>query len=181
MLSIGDTVTATVSEVEVHGMRLVYAGISILVLIPEVSWHARVRDCREFASAGQRFDVKVLRYIAEQNLYLGSLKHAHPEADPWHQADWLEVDRIVSGIVHGAMVDDTQTVVGYYLDVAPGIRTLLRAKNAHRPLSQGDSITARITHINHEDRKVEVEQTINTTENRGQCLGGGDAGALPAN
>jgi ribosomal protein S1 len=159
MLSIGDTVTATVSEVEAHGMRLVYAGISILVLIPEVSWHASVRDCREFASAGQRFDVKVLRYIAEQNLYLGSLKHAHPEADPWHQSDWLEVDRIVSGIVHGAMVDDTQTVVGYYLDVAPGIRTLLRAKNAHRPLSQGDSITARITHINHEDRKVEVEQT----------------------
>lgn len=158
MLSDGAIVSATVSDVDTYGIRFVHDGISILVLIPELSWHSNIRDCRDFASVGQSFDVSILRYVGEKNLYLGSLKRVHSEMDPWQQADWLVVDRVVSGIVSGKMIDNAQAVVGYYVDVAPGIRTLLRAAKALGQLVEGESITARILHINRDDRKVEVEQ-----------------------
>jgi ribosomal protein S1 len=155
MTSIGDIVNASVIAVEAHGIRLSYVQETILVLIPEVSWLSDVRDCREFAFVGQHFDVKIIRYVREQDLYLGSLKAAQPELDPWVNADWLRAGEVRSAVVDFPMVNDGKTV-GYYVTLAIGITGLLRVTDQQRPFAKGDTVLVRIAAVEPESRKVEV-------------------------
>lgn len=99
MIDEGETVNCTITQIEDWG---VYAstdsGDTIFVNFGEISWR-RIRDAKEVLSVGQVVDVLILRcpQIDSPN-YLGSIKQAKPESNPWHNHS-LQVGSVVCGKV----------------------------------------------------------------------------------
>lgn len=82
MLRIGDIVDAVVRRIEEYGVYLAADGDTILVLIPYIGWQ-RVRHPSAVVSIGQQVRVKIQRYCEEYGVYVGSIKAAHPELNPY--------------------------------------------------------------------------------------------------
>jgi ribosomal protein S1 len=166
MIAPGEIINAEVDKVESYGVFLSARGHALLVLIPEVSWNPGVRDCRNFAEPGQRFDVKVIRYVEDEDVYWASIKAVHPESDPWYSTDWLEVGVVRTAQVRGSVFDNARRAVGCYVELEPGIKGLMRVPAARLNLMDGDSVLVRVTKVDKESHRVEVEalQRVNTSK-----------------
>jgi ribosomal protein S1 len=71
-MSPGDVVQAIVTRIEHYGLYLDHEGETILVLAPDVS-DERPLDLHAKFSVGSHLTVKVLRLVAQQSTYKGTM------------------------------------------------------------------------------------------------------------
>lgn len=129
MLHLDSIISATVSAVEVYGAYLRSDGDQILVFVYEVDWTRRISDCREAISVGDMLAVKILRYVPETQLYIGSIRQARPAEEPLL---WLRNQAIGSrhqGIVTHHLHGQDGTVNGIIVSIHPGVSGMLVVKD----------------------------------------------------
>jgi small subunit ribosomal protein S1 len=77
-MSIGDVVTAKVTDIQHYGIWLEAEGIRGLLLIPDIS-NKRVRHPSDYAKLGGTITVKVMRFNPQNGDFVASRKMLHPE------------------------------------------------------------------------------------------------------
>jgi ribosomal protein S1 len=161
MLTVGDVVRAKVTRTEVYGVYLTHQGQEILVLIPDVAWVPTVHDCREFATPGDEFDVKILRVVEEKGIFRGSIKDVHPKDDPWHDPSAFQTGSAWTGRVTKQVSTSRSDggSFGFVVELSPGVSGLLRSEDAGRNLSVGDSVDVIIVEVDSSSKKITLKQS----------------------
>ena len=158
MLKTGEIVRGTVTRTEVYGIYLSSRSHEILVLIPDVAWVPVVHDCRDFAGIGDEFDVKILLCNEERGVYRGSIKDAHPEADPWREPAAFRPGTVWSGTVtHRISASGAEEgICGFIVQLRPGVSGLLKARDAGRDLTVGETVDVQVAVVDERSRKIQL-------------------------
>jgi ribosomal protein S1 len=72
---IGKAVVARVTRVEPYGLYLTYETLSLIVLIPDVSYE-RIADLKATFKPGDTVPVRILSYHEDRNMFKGTIKDA---------------------------------------------------------------------------------------------------------
>jgi hypothetical protein len=157
-LTAGEVVQATVTAVRTFGIFFDCRGHEVLVLIPETSWTACYASCDQIAQPGDQFPVKILRPVDGREQYVGSMKAAFPDSDPW-SGGWelragqtLQV-RVVRRVEHA---DRCNGGPGYLLELRPAAYAMFCAADLTR-LAVGDTCDVVVTAVNATGRFLRVE------------------------
>jgi len=116
-LSVGDSVTGTVSGLTSYGAFVDIGGADGLIHISELSWD-RVSRVTDVLQLGDEVTVKVIKLDADQSRISLSLRQL--QQDPW--------ERLVSSVPVGEIVSGNVTKTkkyGAFLQIMPGIEGLL--------------------------------------------------------
>lgn len=157
-LTTGEVVRATVTAVRTFGIFFDCRGYEVLVLIPETSWTACYASCDEIARPGDQFPVNVLRPVEGREQYVGSLKAAFPDSDPWSGGWELRAGQtlpawVVRRVEHA---DRCGGGPGYLLELRPAAYAMLCAADGLR-LIVGDTRDVVVTAVSAAGRVVRVE------------------------
>ena len=153
-------VEATVTRTEVYGIYLSHEQHDILVLIPEVSW-TRVAggSCSNFTRVGDRHAVKILRYVPEKKTYLGSIRQANPEANPWREPLSFDVETVWEGrVTHEIYRNERTNIVLYIVEIKEGVVGALKVTPNTAYLKKGDKVSVVIKSIKRDRQEVELER-----------------------
>ena len=93
MLQIDATIEAHVVRVEPYGLYLEYGDDTIFVTLDNLSWLAKP-DSLSNVRAGQKIAIKILHYAKDRCLYVGSVKHLHPEENPYQHLARQPLDTV---------------------------------------------------------------------------------------
>jgi ribosomal protein S1 len=161
-LQIGEVVRAMVTRAEVYGLYLSSRGEGLLVLIPEVAWTTEVRDCRDFAKVGDEFDVKVQAHDERTGVYWGSIKAAHPEADPWQDPTAFHPGTVwVSTVTHRYSASTPKWgPSGYIVRLRPGVSGFLREADVGKDLAVGDQVEVQVAEADARSRKIWLKPSL---------------------
>ncbi|QGJ70136.1 Hypothetical protein PBC10988_18300 [Planctomycetales bacterium 10988] len=99
----GDVVSCIVSQLGSYGFYAIIddqnKDSSVFVNFGELSWK-RIRKTEEVVSIGDRVKVKLCKEPSRDgSYYLGSLKRAYPEANPWVEPFLYETENAYEGRV----------------------------------------------------------------------------------
>ena len=165
-LTPGEVVRATARSVRPFGIFFECRGHDLLVLIPETSWTACYAGCEEIARPGDQFAVKVLRAVGGSDQYVGSMRDAYPDSDPWCGRWTLRAGQVVPAKVVRAVerADRCGGREGYLLELRPAAYAMLcaaadaaDAADAAPPLEVGQTREVVVTEANPHRRDVRVE------------------------
>lgn len=157
-LSVGQTVTGTVSRIADFGAFVDLGGIDGLVHISQLSW-GRVNHPKDILKEGQVIEAVVLDMNLEKSKISLSLKD--PDKNPWNIASSkYEIGSTVEGKVVRMLP------FGAFVELEPGIDGLIhisQISNKHvvKPedeLSIGDIIKVKILEINNENKKISLSK-----------------------
>lgn len=145
MLAAGDIVTAEVLTVRGFGIFCSYDQQKILVLIPEISWIASFNSCEQFASPGDRLQVKIIRTDTKRGQIAGTIKGMY--ADPW-ESNQFEVGTIFASTVirHIDQADRCDGQPGYLVELMPGAYTMLCARTISLKVGETCSVIVKEVH-----------------------------------
>ncbi len=150
----GDQVTGRATNITRFGVFVDLGGVEGLIHVSELSW-GRVRHPSDVAQVGDALKVQVLSVDPEQGRIALSLKELQP--DPWATVEGrFKVGDIVTGTVTNLVK------FGAFVGVEPGLEGLIHVSELGdgplmRPgdvVSEGESVTARVVHIDAGDRKL---------------------------
>jgi small subunit ribosomal protein S1 len=150
----GDQVAGKATNITRFGVFVDLGGVEGLIHVSELSW-GRVRHPSDVAQVGDTLRVQVLSVDAEQGRIALSLKELQP--DPWATVEGrFKVGDIVKGTVTNVVK------FGAFVGVEPGLEGLIHVSELGdgpllRPgdvVSEGQSVTARVVHIDAADRKL---------------------------
>lgn len=150
----GDTCSGLVTNLCHFGVFIDLGGVEGLIHISELSW-GRVRHPSDILERGQTIMTHVLDVNAEEGRIALSLKRLQP--DPWKTVEQrYTVGQQVSGIVTH-VVD-----FGAFVCVEEGLEGLIHISelaegqflHPYNVVSEGDSVTARILHIDGQGRRL---------------------------
>jgi small subunit ribosomal protein S1 len=148
----GDTHAGVVRNVRDFGAFVDIGGVDGLVPRSEIGW-SRGADPREVLQVGQRVEVTVLEVDGARKRLTLSCKTA--ENDPW-QAVGLSIAE--GGTYEGsvARVED----FGAFVELSAGVTGLLHVSRASGALpAPGETVSVRVTGIDHERRRLELSST----------------------
>ena len=149
-MELGSVVKAIVDQVEQYGVFLVHGVSRIFIQIPELDWESKISDPRGFTKEGEEFDVFIVAYNDQKNLYYGSIKRAYPELDPWFDRLKYEV-----GTKHkGTVVMNTD--YGSFVKIVSGVEALAYDEYDGK-LVVGTSIEVKVVGCDPEKRQLKVE------------------------
>lgn len=151
-MNIGQIVQARVDQVEQYGVFASNDEGRLFIQIPELDWVRRIPDAKQFASVGDEFEILVLGFNENRNQFLGSIKQAHPELDPFRDKHLYEV-----GTTHQSKVV-LNTAYGTFVEIAPGVQGLIRKQNDNE-LATGTQLTVHVTFFDIERLLIEVAIT----------------------
>jgi ribosomal protein S1 len=150
-LNEGAIVDVTVSSVEDFGLLVKFEDKEGVVLVTNLYWDcegAQKRMLEEFKS-GQQIRVKILVITPKQ--FSGSIKHVHPEEDPWKDPSIYSVGTLHSGVVKlifdfgGALVRLPNGVDMFVGAPKPGV-------------TLKDRVNVVVTSLDAERQKIEADQ-----------------------
>jgi small subunit ribosomal protein S1 len=147
-LTVGDVVEAVVTRLENYGAWVEADGRPGLVRIPEISW-SRISHPADVLAVGQRVRVTVVQ-VGGRDGFNGSIKHVHPERDPWFDPAVFAVGTEFDAPVVRVMV------YGYFLELRPEVWGLLRRERWVGTLAVGDRLRVRVESSDPRAQKVEV-------------------------
>lgn len=157
MCKVGEVVDALVTDVETYGIYLQADGHKVLVLIPEVTWFSDVSDCRTYTQKGAVLCIMILQLVEEHGMYMGSVKQAFPEQNPWRDPSRFGIGSVWKGVVKSHMTGSHKSdIVGHVLQIAPGVLGVLIAEEHAPILSIGQEALVEIKEVNVEDKKIQV-------------------------
>ncbi len=98
MIEIGSVITGRIERIEPYGVFLKYGAETVFVDAANLLWR---RGTNPLASAkpGDDLRVVVLRYNYRDRITVASLKHAHPEDNPYREVSRLPPGTVLRGKV----------------------------------------------------------------------------------
>jgi small subunit ribosomal protein S1 len=155
-LSVGDTVTGTVTSVQKFGIFIDLGGVEALVPRSELSW-GRNADPADY-KRGDSVTARVMDMDWENNRLTMSVKQTQTE--PWKMVDTLSEGSVVTGSVTNIIK------AGAFVELKPGLEGFIHisrmslTKRVTRPedaVSVGDTVRVRILGINRAEQKISLE------------------------
>jgi len=155
-LKVGDVKQGIVKNITDYGAFVNVGGVDGLVHISELSW-GRIRSPKDVVKVGDEVKVRVLDVNPEKKKISLSMKFE--DENPWNDAaSKYAVGNIVTGRV-ARMTD-----FGAFIELETGVDALLHVsqisvKHVEKPsdvLSVGEEVTARVTDLNLEDKKISL-------------------------
>lgn len=95
----GDILYVNVLKVDAHGIWVSWHEWSGLVRDVDLQWQRTKVDVASFAKVGDVLQVYVLRVAVELRQFAASIKHLHPENNPWRIPDIYACGAIFKGSV----------------------------------------------------------------------------------
>lgn len=150
-MNLGNSVTATVERVEAFGVFLSHQGETILVLVTELAWQPIADPSQQF-KPGDSVQVRVLNYIPEEGLYVGSIRAASLGESPYVALAAAPRGRRFTGHVQGIFGGIVSVVLTD--PQALGVLPLDRAPPGLRP---GDSIEVIVKSVDIHSSRIEFD------------------------
>ncbi|NDL66305.1 30S ribosomal protein S1 [Anaerotalea alkaliphila] len=155
-LAPGQVIEGTVKNITDYGVFVSVNGVDGLVHISELSW-GRIRSPKDVVSVGDTVKVRILDVNTKKKKISLSMKFE--EDNPWNNAEEkFAVGNVVTGRV-ARMTD-----FGAFIELETGVDALLHVsqisiKHVEKPsdvLQVGEMVTARVTDLNLEDKKISL-------------------------
>lgn len=166
-VQVGDVFKGEVKSLTSYGAFVDLGGIDGMVHISELSWN-RIKHPSEVVAVGDMLEVFVKDLDKEANRI--SLGYKKDEDNPWvkFESEYSEGDDVTGKIV-------SITPFGAFVQIIPGIDGLIhisqisdkRVTNVKDVLSVGDEVTARITEIDSEKKRISMSIKAIIEENGG--------------
>lgn len=155
-LHVGDVMTGVVKNITEYGAFVNINGIDGLVHISELSW-GRIRSPKDVVTVGEEVKVRVLEIDKDKQKVSLSMKFDNE--NPWNGA---EVKYAVGNTVSGRVA--RMTDFGAFVELEKGVDALLHVsqismKHVEKPadvLSVGQTVTAKVTDLNLDDKKISL-------------------------
>ncbi|RRD92659.1 30S ribosomal protein S1 [Clostridiales bacterium COT073_COT-073] len=155
-LHVGDVMTGVVKNITEYGAFVNINGIDGLVHISELSW-GRIRSPKDVVTVGEEVKVRILEIDKDKQKVSLSMKF--DDENPWNGA---EVKYAVGNTVSGRVA--RMTDFGAFVELEKGVDALLHVsqismKHVEKPadvLSVGQTITAKVTDLNLDDKKISL-------------------------
>ncbi|WP_170311576.1 30S ribosomal protein S1 [Vallitalea okinawensis] len=153
-INVGDRILGTVKSLTKYGAFVDLNGVDGLLHISEMSWGI-VTNPMQVVKEGQEVNVLVKECDKEKKKIALSLKF--PEENPWNNAE----DKFAEGnVVTGKVARLTD--FGAFIEIEKGVDALLHVsqisvnhvKQPADVLSVGDEVTAKVTLLNLDERKI---------------------------
>lgn len=178
-LHVGDVMTGVVKNITEYGAFVNINGIDGLVHISELSW-GRIRSPKDVVTVGEEVKVRVLEIDKDKQKVSLSMKFDNE--NPWNGA---EVKYAVGNTVSGRVA--RMTDFGAFVELEKGVDALLHVsqismKHVEKPadvLSVGQTVTAKVTDLNLDDKKISLSIKELEKEEMGE-VAKEDAEATPA-
>lgn len=164
-VQVGDTFKGEVKSLTSYGAFVDLGGIDGMVHISELSWN-RIKHPSEVVSVGDTLEVYVKDLDAENNRI--SLGYKKDEDNPWvkFENEYSEGQTVTCKIV-------SITPFGAFAQIMPGIDGLIhisqisdkRVTNIKDVLSVGDEVTAKITEIDSDKKRISMSVKAVIEEN----------------
>ena len=153
-MKIGQIVEAKVYEVHQYGLYLQHDDDLIFIQIPDIDWVKRIPAPRDFTKKGEKFKVLIKGYVKEYKHYLGSIREAEPEKNPWRNPEVFKEGTIHTGTV------DMNTDYGSFLIIGEGVHALLLVEEGGGNLELGSRLTVEILSSCPESHKVTIKKKV---------------------
>lgn len=155
-LHVGDVMTGVVKNITEYGAFVNVNGIDGLVHISELSW-GRIRSPKDVVNVGEEVKVRILEIDKDKQKVSLSMKFDNE--NPWNGA---EVKYAVGNTVSGRVA--RMTDFGAFVELEKGVDALLHVsqismKHVEKPsdvLSVGQTVTAKVTDLNLDDKKISL-------------------------
>ncbi len=155
-LHVGDVMTGVVKNITEYGAFVNINGIDGLVHISELSW-GRIRSPKDVVTVGEEVKVRILEIDKDKQKVSLSMKFDNE--NPWNGA---EVKYAVGNTVSGRVA--RMTDFGAFVELEKGVDALLHVsqismKHVEKPsdvLSIGQTVTAKVTDLNLNDKKISL-------------------------
>jgi ribosomal protein S1 len=147
----GAIVDVVVASVEQYGVRVKLEDKDGVILVTNIYWDNDGAQKRMYESfqPGQKVRVKVLGATPEQ--FSCSIKHLHPEQDPWWDPAIYAVGAVHDGVVR-LIFDNGAAVVG----LPNGAKVVVERLKPGAKLN--DPVRVMLTHIDVEKQRIEGRQ-----------------------
>ena len=149
----GIVIEVTVTNLTSHGCCIETGGVSGLVVLGELSWF-RVANASDVVQPGDRVLCKVIGYPAnntDASYFLGSLRQAHPDDNPWRDPAAYSVGVEFRGIVAKRMT------YGFFVQHPMKAVGLLQTDTINSNLEIGDEIDVVISEVDVVAEQFSVE------------------------
>lgn len=161
MLDLDKSHKGIVTRTEDFGVYLQCDRDLVLVLITDLAWTEGFRTGHEFTQPGKVHDVLVHKFVESEELYVGSIREAHPELNPWLRPSVFSV-----GSVHLARVcnvapanDRTSSILNYIVLLPCGLKAFMPGSEQHHRLHVDEPVRVRVTDIDPGRQEILVEST----------------------
>ena len=161
IIGVGDTVTATVSNIEPYGVFVdLGEDLEAFLHVSEISWDKNVKHPKDYLENGQEINVEVIEVDKEGRRLRVSLKNLLPKP-----MDTFVSENRVGDIVKGAVTSVTD--FGAFVKVG-AVEGLLhnqevswdKSKNAKSELHVGDEVEVKIIKIDKDAGKVSLSKKV---------------------
>lgn len=147
MIEIGSSVIAVVERVEPYGVFLARDGDTIFLPTGNLAWKPNENPIGDI-HVGDSMKVVVLRLNYEKKTYAGSLKHLHPENNPYRELSLMPI---------GTSFDGTVSLVhqnGVSVRLRNGCVGEIGLAANSRELKQGEAIRVQITALEVDEERL---------------------------
>jgi small subunit ribosomal protein S1 len=159
IIGVGDTVTATVSNIEPYGVFVdLGEDLEAFLHVSEISWDKNVKHPKDYLNNGEEINVEVIEIDKEGRRLRVSLKNLLPKP-----MDAFTAEHRVGDIVKGTVTSITD--FGAFVKVGP-VEGLLhnqevswdKSKNARSELNVGDEVEVKIIKIDRDAGKISLSK-----------------------
>jgi len=159
IIGVGDTVTATVSNIEPYGVFVdLGEDLEAFLHVSEISWDKNVKHPKDYLSNGEEINVEVIEIDKEGRRLRVSLKNLLPKP-----MDAFTAEHRVGDVVKGTVTSITD--FGAFVKVGP-VEGLLhnqevswdKSKNAKSELNVGDEVEVKIIKIDRDAGKISLSK-----------------------
>ncbi len=151
----GDTIVVEVTQIEHYGIRIEDKGERGLVNITDMTW-GRIHHPSDMVSVGDVVEVKVV-HLNPNGGFRASLKHAHPELNPWNRESSVAVgDTFVGPIA------DIRPY-GCFVEITPILQGLILRSAWWSEYTVGQIISVKVISVDAVSQKVALIPEISET------------------
>ncbi len=155
-INVGDVLDGVVKNITDYGAFVNVGGVDGLVHISELSW-GRIRSPKDVVKVGDNVKVRILDINKDKKKISLSMKFK--DENPWNDA---EEKYAVGNIITGRVA--RMTDFGAFIELETGVDALLHVsqisvKHVEKPsdvLSVGDEVTAKVTDLNLDEKKISL-------------------------
>jgi len=150
MFQQGSIVEAKIDRCEPYGVYLHHDGSEIFVHLPELLWAGAGNgpaDSRGLLNTIAR--VKILRWHPEHRHWVGSIRRAHPELNPYTEISKCEPGTVFVGIVFFILL-------GALVRLENGAEGRVTGAPRGTSIALGDRVCVTVTFINAEEGELEL-------------------------
>lgn len=144
----GEIIVATVKSFEDYGMYLTYKEKIIFVTIVNITWLAGLPDKKKYQS-GTKHQVKIIKAFKEPYKgvhYLGSIKDAYPEENPWKDEKIYAIGAKFSGSVMSI------AEYGIIIELSTGALGLMKYAKEKLPIKS--SVTVEVVDVDIDTKRI---------------------------